>query len=117
MEKYYYITYGVFTPNIEEFVFLLEQALNIKLSDFEPEEGEIYHYWKESENSVVRSMSICYGNPIGYYYSENEILYPSYLILCTLFSQEEANVKKYRNIIENLPKVKKLDVIIQGYDE
>lgn len=108
--------FGIFTEEIEEVVSELRKVLNIIILKSELA-GDDELYYAPQKYDIIRHLSIGYASPIGYHYSETEILYPNYLLSCNAFSKTQIKeMDNIRKIISELPHIKELDVDIMDVD-
>lgn len=117
--KGYYMLFGIFTEEIEDVIAELRKTLNLPILKSELE-GDDEIYWCPKKDDLIRHLSIGYASPIGYHYSEKEILYPSYLLSCNVFSKTQIEeMDNIRKIISELPYIKELniDIVDVDYDD
>lgn len=110
--KGFYITYGIFTKDIETFVKDIEIGLDIKLIKDEFSENQEIYYLDESKKNKISHFSIFYGNSLGYYLNESQKLYPFFLISCNIILDENDKieyVQKFQNTLRSKEYVKELN--------
>lgn len=110
--KGFYITYGIFTEDIEVFVKDIEIELGIKLIKDEFAENQEIYYLDESKKNKISHFSISYGNSLGYYLNESQKLYPFFLISCNIILDEDDKieyVQKLQNTLRSKEYVKELN--------
>lgn len=104
----YYITYGIFANELDEIVNELEKDLDISLIRSEYD-NELYCLSSKNNSNIVR---FTISNSEEYYYlSENEIIYPKYLISCNIILslKEEEYISKFRIKLNKKANIKELN--------
>ncbi|KAA3789757.1 hypothetical protein F3F27_16830 [Bacteroides ovatus] len=104
--KGFYITYGIFTEDIETFVKDIEIELGIKLIKDEFAENQEVYYLDKSQKNKISCFSIFYGNSLGYYLNKSQKIHPFFLISCNIILNENDKIE-YVQKLQNTLKSKK----------
>jgi hypothetical protein len=112
--KGYYITYGIFSNEIENVIKDLEVELEINLTKGGyAKDYEMYYLDKNDKNneSKIKHFSISHGNPQGYHLNKDEILYPNYLISCNIIlcKDEDEYILRVRNVLKSKKYIRELN--------
>lgn len=111
--EYIYLTYGFFDKDLNNLILLLDNKLSVKLSNENIYEEDKELYYLSEENGAIKDIHIFNGSELGYHYSINNVLYPNYLLHCTLCSSDKEEITLIRKAFENMPHIQELNVFIQ----
>jgi hypothetical protein len=114
--KGYYITYGIFSLDLENIVKSLEKKLNINLIKDEYNDDELYYIETNSKYSI-NHFSIYNASPDGFYITDNEVLHPKYLIYCNIiFDKNELfDIENIRRCIQDIKYIKELHIDVDEW--
>ena len=116
--KGYYITYGIFSKDLEKIVEDLTSELKITLvKDDTPDLSDELYYLKPNSTNFITNFSILNTTEN---YQSGEILTPLYLISCNITSEEdekkkELYVQDLRNRLNKKEYLKELNVEIDEW--
>lgn len=114
--KGYYITYGIFSLDLENIVKNLEKKLNINLIKDEYNDDELY-YIKTNSKYSINHFSIYNASPDGFYITDNEVLHPNHLIYCNIIfgKNELVDIENIRRCIQDIKYIKELRIDVDEW--
>lgn len=113
--KGYYLTYGIFSLDLENIVINLEKKLKINLIK-DGYNDELY-YIETNSGYNINHFSIYNASPDGFYLTDNEVLYPKYLISCNIvFDKNElVDIENIRRYIQDIEYIKELHIDVDEW--